>query len=103
MTGLEMSMGAVGQEASRIRTHGEDSGAAVEAYGQQGDGVSSWHDDGLFGVFASMYAECRQMTVAALTGLSGEITTTGDALHTATRNMRDTEVVNTENVGGAWA
>ncbi len=97
-----MSMGAVGQEASRIRTHGEGSGAAVQAYGQQGDGVSSWNDDGLFAVFTSAYAECRQIMVAALGGLSEEIATTGDGLHTATRNMRDTELANTENVGRVW-
>jgi hypothetical protein len=97
-----MSMGAVGQQVTRITIHGDDSAAAAQAYGQSGDGVSSWGDDGLFGMFASAYAECRQITAAALSGLSGEIGATGESLHTVVRNMGDTELANTEGLGRIW-
>ncbi|SDJ34521.1 hypothetical protein SAMN05421869_11019 [Nonomuraea jiangxiensis] len=99
-------MGAMGQDASRIRTHGEDVGAAIRTYSQGVDGVAASGDDGLFGDFVAVYAECRQMKVAALSGLSTEAVATGDGLHGVIRNTRDTEIANAANVGNigdTWA
>ncbi|MEV4891570.1 hypothetical protein AB0K48_19525 [Nonomuraea sp. NPDC055795] len=105
MTGLEIALGAVGQEASRIRTHGEDYNAALEPLKARGDGVTSFGDDGLFGTFTSTYAECRAVSMAALTGLSTVMADTGDGLHAVVKNTRDGEAVNTEaaqNLGRTW-
>lgn len=105
MTGLEIALGAVGQEASRIRTHGEDYNAALEPLRTRGDGVSSFGDDGLFCMFTSMYAECRAVSMAALTGLSTVLADTGDGLHAVVNNTRDGEAASTEttqNLGRTW-
>lgn len=105
MTGLEIALGAVGQEASRIRTHGEDYHAALEPLRARGDGVSSFGDDGLFGMFTSVYAECRAVSMAALDGLSTVMADTGDGLHTVVRNTREGEAASTEyteNLGRTW-
>ncbi|MEV0379284.1 hypothetical protein [Nonomuraea sp. NPDC050643] len=105
MTGLEIALGAVGQEATRIRTHGEDYNTALDPLRVRGDGVSSFGDDGLFGMFTSMYAECRAVSMAALDGLSTVMAETGDGLNTVVRNTRDGEAVNTEqtqNLGRTW-
>jgi hypothetical protein len=105
MTGLEISLGVVGQEASRIRTHGEDYNTALEPLRARGDGVSSFGDDGLFGVFTSMYAECRAVSMAALAGLSTVMADTGDGLHAVVQNTRDGEATSTEiteNLARTW-
>lgn len=102
MTGLEISLGAATQEASRIRTHGEDYNAALEPLRARGDGVSSFGDDGLFGIFTSMYAECREVSMAALGELSTTIADAGDGLHTVVENTRDAEAASTENIGCTW-
>lgn len=94
-----MSMGAVGQQATRIAAHGEDSGLAAQTYGRAADGPAAWGDDGLFGAFTSAYAECRQVAAAALGALSAEIGATGDALHAVARNTTDAEIANTANAG----
>ncbi|MEV1167233.1 hypothetical protein [Nonomuraea sp. NPDC049784] len=105
MTGLEIALGAVGQEASRIRTHGEEYGAALAPMHARGDGVSSWGDDGLFAVFTSTYAESRAVSMAALSGLSEEMGGTGDGLQAVVKNTGDIEATNTEtiqNLGRTW-
>ncbi|GAA0839952.1 hypothetical protein ACFQVD_30660 [Streptosporangium amethystogenes subsp. fukuiense] len=102
MTGLEIVLGAAAQEASRIRTHGEDYNAALEPLRVRGDGVSSFGDDGLFGMFTSMYAECREVSMAALDELSTAIVDTGDGLHTVVKNTRDGEAASIENIGRTW-
>jgi hypothetical protein len=105
MTGLEIALGAVGQEASRIRTHGEDYNAALEPLRVRGDGVSSFGDDGLFAMFTSMYAECRAVSMAALDGLSAVMAETGDGLHAVIRNTHDGEAASAEYIqrlGGTW-
>lgn len=105
MTGLEIALGAVGQDASRIRTHGEDYNAALEPLRARGDGVPSFGDDGLFGMFTSMYAECRAVSMAALAGLSAVMADTGDGLHAVVRNTHDAEAASTENIqnfGRTW-
>ncbi|MEV4113737.1 hypothetical protein [Nonomuraea sp. NPDC049695] len=105
MTGLEIAMGSVEQEGSRIRTHGEDYNAALEPLRARGDGVSSFGDEGLFGIFTSMYAECRAVSMAALAGLSTVIADTGDGLHAVVRNTRDGETASIEhvqNLGRTW-
>ncbi|MEV6032584.1 hypothetical protein AB0L65_15605 [Nonomuraea sp. NPDC052116] len=105
MMGLEIALGAVGQEASRIRAHGEDYDAALQPLKARGDGVSSWGDDGLFAIFTSAYAECRATSMAALTGLSTEMSATGEGLQAVVRNTADMEaanVQNTEQLGRAW-
>jgi hypothetical protein len=105
MTGLEIALGAVGQEATRITTHGEDYDAALEPLRARGDGVSSFGDDGLFGMFTSMYAECRAVSMAALAGLSTVMADTGDGLHAVVQNTRDGEATNaetTESLGRTW-
>ncbi|WP_433356707.1 hypothetical protein ACQP25_21220 [Microtetraspora malaysiensis] len=105
MTGLEIALGAVGQEASRIRTHAEDYDAALAPLRTRGDGVSSFGDDGLFGIFTSVYAECRAVSMAALTGLSTLMADTGDGLHTVVRNTRDGETASiaaTDELGRTW-
>ncbi|SEG98230.1 hypothetical protein SAMN05444920_111246 [Nonomuraea solani] len=105
MTGLEIALGAVGQEATRIRTHAEDYNAALDPLRARGDGVSTFGDDGLFGIFTSIYAECRAVSMAALDGLSTVMADTGDGLDTVVRNTRDGEATNTEHVqqlGRTW-
>ncbi|GAA0925116.1 hypothetical protein [Nonomuraea longicatena] len=106
MAGLEIALGATGQEASQIRTHGEAYGAALGAMQARGDGVSSWGDDGLFAVFTSAYAECRAVSMAALSGLSGEMSATGETMQAVVKNTADTEAANAEafqNLNRAWA
>ncbi|WP_433435663.1 hypothetical protein [Nonomuraea sp. CA-141351] len=106
MTGLEIALGAVGQEASQIRTHGEDYGAALAPMHARGDGVSSWGDDGLFAIFTSTYAESRAVSMAALTGLSEEMGATGEGLHAVVKNTGDAEATNVQTIqdlGSAWA
>lgn len=102
MTGLEIGLGAVGQEASRIRTHGEDYDGALEPLRARGDGVSSFGDDGLFGMFTSMYAECRAVSMAALSGLSTVMAETGDGLHRVVRNTRESDAASAQDLGRAW-
>ncbi|MFI6736011.1 hypothetical protein ACIBI9_24060 [Nonomuraea sp. NPDC050451] len=106
MTGLEIALGAAGQEASRIRTHGENYGASLAPMQGRGDGVSSWGDDGLFAVFASTYAECRAVSMAALSGLSQEMDATGEGLQAVVKNTGDTEAANVkavQDLDRAWA
>ncbi|MEV4088227.1 hypothetical protein ACIBI7_29255 [Nonomuraea fuscirosea] len=98
MTGLEIAFGAVGQQATRIRAHGEDYDAALSPMKERGDGVSSFGDDGLFGMFTSVYAECRAVSMAALDGLSGTIAGTGDNLHAVMRNTQEGEAASNESV-----
>ncbi|NUO99728.1 MAG: hypothetical protein HOW59_17580 [Nonomuraea sp.] len=102
MTGLEIALGAAGQEASRIRTHGDDYDAALEPLRARGDGVSSFGDDGLFGMFTSMYAECRAVSMAALSGLSTVLAETGDGLHTVVRNTQDGDAASARDLGDTW-
>ncbi|WP_344473091.1 hypothetical protein [Nonomuraea monospora] len=104
MTGLEIALGAAGQQAGRISTHGEDYRAALAPLEARGDGVSSFGDDGLFSMFTSMYAECRAVSMAALSGLSTAITDTGDSLRAVVANTRDSEAATTQYVenAGAW-
>ncbi|MFI7129038.1 hypothetical protein ACIBQ1_25270 [Nonomuraea sp. NPDC050153] len=105
MTGLEIALGAVGQDASRIRTHGEDYGASLAPMHGRGDGVSSWGDDGLFAVFTSTYAESRAVSMAALSGLSQEMSATGEGLQAVVKNTGETEAANVEavqNLGRTW-
>ena len=102
MTGLEIALGTVGQEASRIRTHGEDYDAALEPLRARGDGVSSFGDDGLFGLFTSVYAECRAVSMAALTGLSTVLAETGDGLRGVVRNTEDGDAASAQDLGRTW-
>jgi hypothetical protein len=97
MDGLEMSMGALGRNASEITFHGESYDAAPLA--ARGIGGSSWGDDGLFGLFAAAYAECTQVAIAAYGGISADIRGTGDGMHAVISNTRMAEDVNTANVG----
>ncbi|MGN9843086.1 hypothetical protein ACTMTI_33675 [Nonomuraea sp. H19] len=106
MTGLEIALGAVGQGASRITTHGDDYSAALESLHARGDGVSSWGDDGLFAMFTRTYAECRAVSMAVLSELSTVMGETGEGLHAVARNTGDTEAANVEsieNLGRTWA
>jgi hypothetical protein len=106
MTGFEIALGAVGQEASRIRSHAEEYHAALDPLRARGDGVSSFGDDGLFGMFVMMYAECRAVAMDVRDGLSMTLDETGDGLHAVTRNTREGESANTEhmtNLGRAWS
>jgi hypothetical protein len=106
MTGLEMDLGGTGQDASRVRTHAEEHHAALNPLAQRGDGVSSFGDDGTFGMFTALYAECREMSMAVHRALSTVMQDTGDGMHLAVRNTAETEVANAEgfeNPGAAWA
>ncbi|WP_449063527.1 hypothetical protein [Planomonospora algeriensis] len=104
MTGFEISSGAVGQEGARVSARGADYDAAVQRLRERGYGASSWGDDGLFGMIVAAYAECAQVSLEALAGLSGEIGGTGEGLGNVARNTRDTENATAGNLGGtAWA
>jgi hypothetical protein len=105
MTGLEIATEAVEREAARVRTHGEDYGAAPGSLRASGDGVSSWGDCGLFSVITNVYAECRETSLAALDGLQAAIGHVGDGLYETVRNTRDAEAVNaaaTKSLGEQW-
>ncbi|MEU7829561.1 MULTISPECIES: hypothetical protein [unclassified Nonomuraea] len=102
MTGLEISLGAVGQDASRLRTHAEEHNSALNPLVQRGDGVSSWGDDGMFGMFAGIYADARETSMAALTALSTALGETGDGLHRVVRNNSEAEAANARNAGDIW-
>ncbi|MFF5205021.1 hypothetical protein [Streptosporangium sp. NPDC000396] len=105
MTGLEITSGAVEQQAARIRTHGEDYGAAPGSLRARGDGVSSWGDCGLFSTITSVYAECRETSMAVLDELHTAIGSTGDGLYETVKNIRDVEAANTaaaEELGRQW-
>ncbi|MFB9626639.1 hypothetical protein [Nonomuraea helvata] len=102
MTGLEIALGAVGQDASRIRTHAEEHNAALNPLVQRGDGVSSWGDDGMFGMFTAIYADARETSMAALTALSTTVGETGDGLARVVRNTSEAEAANAQNADGIW-
>jgi hypothetical protein len=105
MTGLEVASGAVELQAARVRTHAEDHNVALEPLRGRGDGVSSWGDDGLFGIFTSMYAECREVSMTALAGLSTVMADTGDGLNAVIRNTRESEAASAgavQNSDRAW-
>ncbi|MFI7633764.1 hypothetical protein [Nonomuraea sp. NPDC049400] len=101
MTGVDIALEEAGREASRIGTCGDDHELALEPLRARGDGVSSWQDDGLFAVFTSVYAECRAVSMATLTGLSTVIGGTCDGLHAVVRNTGETETANAENASHA--
>jgi hypothetical protein len=103
MTGFEIASGAVEHEGTRVSTHGADYDAAIQWLRERGNGASTWGDDGLFCTFAAAYAECTQMGLAALTELSGEIDGTGEGMRGVSKNARDMENTNTENMGRIWA
>ncbi|MEV4115640.1 hypothetical protein [Nonomuraea sp. NPDC049695] len=104
MTGLEIALGAVGRNASEIRTLGEDYDAAIQRLRERANGAAAWGDDGLFGVITAAYAECTQMGLAALTGVSSEITGTGEGLDAVGRNTQAAEDANVRNLGNStWA
>ncbi|WP_237105206.1 hypothetical protein [Nonomuraea sp. MG754425] len=86
---------------TRIATHGAEYQAALQRLRERGNGVSSWGDDGLFGGFATMYAECTQVSLMALTGVSGEVGGTGEGLRAVSRNTRQMEEANAGNVESA--
>jgi hypothetical protein len=55
-------------------------------------------------MITAAYAECAQISLAALAGLSGEIDDTGEGLRSVVRNTRGTEDATVENLGGiTWA
>jgi hypothetical protein len=101
MTGIEIALGAVGQEASRISTHAEDYNAALDPLRARGDGVSSFGDDGLFGIFTMMYAECRAVAMEVRDGLSTVMDETGQGLHAVRRNTGDSETANADAIANA--
>ncbi|MFB4268963.1 hypothetical protein [Nonomuraea sp. GTA35] len=104
MTGFEIASGAVGREAEHVSTHGADYQAALQRLWERGNGVSSWGDDGLFGGFAAAYAECTQVSLMALLGVSGEIAGTGEGLSATARNTSIAETAIAEDVGRiSWA
>ncbi|MEO3886520.1 hypothetical protein [Nonomuraea sp. B5E05] len=106
MTGMEMDLGGTGQDASLVRTHAEEHHAALNPLAQRGDGVSSFGDDGTFGMFIGAYAESRQVSMAVHQGLSTVMQDTGDGMHLAVRNAADTEAANAEafrDAGASWA
>ncbi|GAA2410020.1 hypothetical protein [Nonomuraea africana] len=104
MTGFEIASGAVGHEGTRVSTHGADHEAAMQRLRERGNGVGFWGDDGLFGMIAATYAECTQVSLAALTGVSGEVAGTGEAMTGVARNTRDMEDATSESIGRfTWA
>ncbi|MEO3795230.1 hypothetical protein ABGB14_33880 [Nonomuraea sp. B10E15] len=106
MTELEISLGSTGEKASLVGTHAEEHHAALNPLVQRGDGVSSFGDDGTFGMFTALYAECREMSMAVHRALSMVMQDTGDGMHLAVRNTAETEVANAEGFekpDTAWA
>ncbi|TDC94258.1 hypothetical protein E1292_40115 [Nonomuraea deserti] len=106
MTELEISLGLTGENASRVRTHAEEHHAALDPLVQRGDGVSSFGDDGTFGMFIALYAECREVSMAVRQALSTVMQDTGDGMHLAVRNTTDAEIAGAEgfrDTGAAWA
>ncbi|MGR6913819.1 hypothetical protein ACU635_06160 [[Actinomadura] parvosata] len=97
MTGFEIALGAVGRESERVGAHGGEYEAALRRLWERGNGVSSWADDGLFGGIVAAYAECAQVSLAALNGVSGEIGHTGEAMAGVVANTRAVEAANAEN------
>ncbi|AQZ68144.1 hypothetical protein BKM31_47745 [[Actinomadura] parvosata subsp. kistnae] len=97
MTGFEIALGAVGRESERVGAHSGEYEAAVRRLWERGDSVASWADDGLFAGIVAAYAECNQVSLMALTGVSGEIGHTGEALAGVVANTRTVEDVNAEN------
>ncbi|TMR98699.1 hypothetical protein [Nonomuraea basaltis] len=104
MTGYEIASGAVGREGTNVGDQRTVYDAALQRLSERGYGSLSWGDDGLFGTFAAAYAACTQVSLTALTGVSGELDGTGQGLTGVARNARDTEDFNAEDVGGiTWA
>jgi hypothetical protein len=99
MTGFEIASGYLGREGVRLTEHGAGYDGAYQRLKERGDGAS-WNDDGLFGAFTAAYSECVRVSLAALTGLAGEITGTGDGLARVARNTREAEAANAEITGG---
>lgn len=68
--------------------------------------MSAFGDDGLFGMFVMMYAECRAVAMDVHDRLSMVLDETGEGLHAVERNTRDGEAVNAgiiTGLGHAWA
>ncbi|WP_371782139.1 hypothetical protein [Streptosporangium subroseum] len=103
MMGFEIASGVVEHEGAHVSTHGADYDAAIQWLRERGNGASTWGDEGLFGTFAAAYAECTRIGLSALTGLSGEIDGTGECMVGVSKNARDMENTNTENMGRIWA
>ncbi|MEU9831568.1 hypothetical protein AB0D67_08495 [Streptosporangium sp. NPDC048047] len=97
--GFEIAPDATGQDASRIRTHGEEYDAAVQRLRDRGVGGGSWGDDGLLGPLTAVYADCSAAAVEALTGLSSVITGVGDGLRAVAANSATTETDRTREIG----
>lgn len=99
MAGFEIASGVLAREGTHVSDHGADYDAAIERLRERGGGASTWGDDGLFGIIAAAYSECAQVSLAALTGLAGEITSTGEALSRVATNTRDTEDAIIDDIG----
>ncbi len=95
-SGFEMAREAMGQEASRMRIHGEDYAAAVRRLRERGSGGASWGDDGLLSMLVGPYAEASMLGLEAMTGLAGVIGDTGGTMTTVLANTDMAEAAGIE-------
>src|SRR5690606_42151261 len=72
-TGFEMAAEALRSQASRVHQHGDEYEAAVA---RLREGSGHWGEDGLFAALQLARAECRDIILAAVPGLSGTINST---------------------------
>lgn len=102
MRGFDIAYGAVGAEASGVRDHAEEYEAAMQRLRERGSGVLSWGDTSMVDAFAGIYAECTRLGLEALTGISSEISGTGEGVRAVVRNGRDAEAAGTESLHKAF-
>ncbi|MEV7011183.1 hypothetical protein [Streptosporangium sp. NPDC051022] len=101
-SGFEIAREAMGQEASRMRIHGEDYAAAVRRLRERGSGGASWGDDGLLSMLVGPYAEASTLGLEAMTGLSGVIDGTGETMNTVLANTDAAEAASIEQSNGLY-